>query len=124
MSAGLTPLTFAPGTVNAMVTTSPAREAETCSGATGTLASGASGGPFLPHADASGRAAHASTTSVRPAAKRRVCAAVTGNSTSRSQDIARQIFVAHDVVEHAADVRVVDRHRFVGEVGPFEGNLV
>ena len=80
MSAGLTPLTFAPGTVKAMVTTSPAREAETWSGATGTLASGTRGGPFLPHADASGRPAHASTTSVRAAAKRRVCAAISGTA--------------------------------------------
>src|SRR5215203_3801984 len=124
MSAGRIPLTLAPGTVKEIVTTSPAREAETCSGATGTLASGTSGGPFLPHADASGRVAHAATKRIRAAAERRVCAAITGNTTTRSQDVARQIFVADDVVEHAADVRVVDRHRLVGEVRPLERDLV
>ena len=88
MSAGWIPLTLAPGTVNLMVTVSAAREAETCAGATGTLASGASGGPFLPQAPASGRVTHASMASAHGTTRRRMRAAITGGSTSGSQDVA------------------------------------
>ena len=82
MSAGRTRLTFAFGTTNRIVTSLPARAAETWSGATGSLLSGASGGPFLPHPAATGSATHASATNVRAAARRRVRAAVTGDRTT------------------------------------------
>jgi hypothetical protein len=71
-----------------MVTVSAARETDTCAGATGSRASGASGGPFFPQAVASGSAAQASVASARRTGRRRLRPAITGDSTSESQDVA------------------------------------
>src|SRR5881628_1390861 len=43
---------------------------------------------------------------------------------SSSQDVSGEIFVLHDVGEHAFDVSLVNGNRFHAEVRPFERNLV
>jgi hypothetical protein len=74
--------------VKLTVTVSPARDPETWAGATGSLASGASGGPFLPQPQATGSATHASAAKAHKRARRRMRAAITGGSTSGSQNVA------------------------------------
>src|SRR4051812_14223753 len=112
---------FVRGTVNRMVMSSPDRVATISVGGLGSLTSGGSGGPFLPHAAARTEAV---TRQAIAARRGRLVVAVTPIGTDGSQDVSRQVVVGDDVFEHAADVGVVNRNRFVGEVGRVERYLV
>src|SRR5262249_2108819 len=98
------------GTVICRYTVSPSRRAVTARGASGAMFSGARGGPFLPQAGEK-------TDSRRQMRERTI-------RRIRLQNIAREILVLRNRVEHAVDVSGVDAQALVLQLGRVERHLV
>src|SRR5262249_7878545 len=119
-SVSFSPLSVLLGSVNLSRAASPIWLAERSFTATATGGVGAVGSPGAPQPVQAGQ----SRPSQAKRAAARSAARVFMNAGRRSQDVAAQILILHDVDQLLVDVGRIDLHRLFLEIRRFEGKLV